>query len=100
MTRDVPEKKLTIQVTDVDSIHVNYMDVREPQQREVGQDFTPQATCANDEDLGLRPQKVFDLQLIRVGKYKKETEVLTPSPAMKDSSVRGPAELRIWSMWS
>lgn len=51
--KDSPKEKLTVQVTDIDRIHVYYMDVLETGQSEVGQDFASESTSTNDQDLAL-----------------------------------------------
>ena len=48
---NVPEQELTVKVTDVDRVHVYYMNVLESGQGEVGQDLAPQPTRTNDKDL-------------------------------------------------
>lgn len=57
-----PEEKLSIEVTDVNSIHVDYMDVFESGQGKVGEDLTAKTAGANYKDLGLIAQEVFDLE--------------------------------------
>lgn len=50
-----PEQELSIEVTDVNGIHVDNVNVLEPGKGEVRKDFTAKTTCTNDEDLALVP---------------------------------------------
>jgi hypothetical protein len=50
-----PKEKLSIEIADVDRIHVYDMYVLESRKSQIGKDFTPQATRADDEDLALVP---------------------------------------------
>lgn len=43
-----PKQKLSIQITDINSVHVNDMNVLETEQREVGENFASQAASTND----------------------------------------------------
>ena len=56
-----PEEELSVQITNVDRVHVDDMNVLEPRQGEVGEDLTSQTTCADNKDFALVPKKVFDL---------------------------------------
>jgi hypothetical protein len=47
-TNSAPEQELSVQVTDVDGVHVNNVDVLEPSKSEIGQDLTSETTSAND----------------------------------------------------
>jgi len=49
----LPEQKLAVQVTDINSIHVDYMNIFESSKRQIGQDLTSKTTSADDQDLGL-----------------------------------------------
>ena len=49
----LPEQKLSVQVTDINSIHVDYMNIFKSRQRQIGQDLTSETTSADDQDLGL-----------------------------------------------
>lgn len=55
VTQNVPEKELPVQITDVNGIHVNDMDVLEPWQCEIGENLTTKATCTDDEDFAFVP---------------------------------------------
>lgn len=56
-----PEKKLSVKVANIDSVHVDNMDVLETGQREVRKNFASKAASTYDEDLALVSQEVFDL---------------------------------------
>ena len=47
----VPEEELAVQVTNVDGVHVDDMDVLEPRQRQIREDLAAQTTSANDQNL-------------------------------------------------
>jgi hypothetical protein len=44
-----PEKELTVQITDVDCVQVNYLDVAKSRESEVFEEFTSYATGATEE---------------------------------------------------
>ncbi len=54
---------MSVQVTNVDGVHVDDMDVLETSQREVCKDFASQAASANDEDFTLVPEEILDLAM-------------------------------------
>lgn len=56
-----PKEELAIEVADVDSVHVDYMNISEPTESQVGQDLAAQTAGADDENLGLVAKKLFDL---------------------------------------
>jgi hypothetical protein len=58
---DIPEEKLTIKIADVDSVHVDEMDVLEPSQSKIGEYLASQTTCADDKNFALVPQEVLHL---------------------------------------
>jgi hypothetical protein len=49
----LPEQELAVQVTDINSIHVDYMNIFESSKCQIGQDLTSETTSADDQDLGL-----------------------------------------------
>ena len=51
----VPKEKLSIEIAEVDRIHVYDMYVLESRKCQVGKDFAPQTSCADDENLALVP---------------------------------------------
>lgn len=65
-----PKQELSIKITDINRIHVDDMNILESGEREVRQDFAPQAAGANDEDLALVAQKVLHLPS---STHKKDT---------------------------
>lgn len=42
-----PKEELPIEVTDVDGVHVNDMNVLEPGESKIGQNLTSESTCTN-----------------------------------------------------
>jgi hypothetical protein len=48
---DEPEQKLTVEVAEIDGVHVNHINVFEARKREILEDFTSKTTSSNDEDL-------------------------------------------------
>lgn len=62
----LPEEELAIEVGDVDSVHVNDMDVCKAQQGQVGQDLAAQPSSANDEDLAFRTQELLCLWIFDI----------------------------------
>jgi hypothetical protein len=62
--RYTPKKKLSIQVTNIDGVHVDYMNILEAGESKVCKDFTAQAARSYNEDLALVPEKIFDLTAV------------------------------------
>lgn len=60
-----PEQKLTIEVADIDGVHINDVNILEPCQREVGQNLATQPASADDQDFALVPKEIFDLGNVR-----------------------------------
>ena len=60
---DKPKEKLPVQIANVDSVHVDYMDVLEPGQGQVGQDLTTKTTRTNDKNFGLISQEILHLEM-------------------------------------
>ncbi len=58
---DSPEQELSVQVADVNSVHVYYMNILEAREREVGQYLASQTPGTDDEDLALLPQELLHL---------------------------------------
>lgn len=50
-----PKKKLSIEVANIDCVHINDMYIFETRKRQVRKDLTPQTTRADDKDLALAP---------------------------------------------
>ena len=87
----VPEEKLSVQVTDVYSVHVDHMDVLEPGECKVREDLAPKTASTNDQDLTVIPQEVLDLPRLSSTRPRSgRTNTRTSVPAEKDGSVRGP----------
>lgn len=57
----IPEQELAIQVTDVDGVHVDDMDILEARKSKVGQNLAPESTSADNEDLDSLPQPFLSL---------------------------------------
>lgn len=57
-----PEEELSVEVADIDRVHVNDVNVLEASQSEVGENLTTKATSADDKDLRLVTQEVLHLQ--------------------------------------
>ena len=64
MIRYTPKEELTVEVTDVDRVHVYYMNILETRECEIRQDLASQTTRANDKNFALIPQEVFNLHVI------------------------------------
>lgn len=58
----MPKQKLTIEITDVDGVHVDDMNILEASQREIGKNLAAETASTDDQDLGLISKKVFDLE--------------------------------------
>jgi hypothetical protein len=52
---------LPVEITDVDCIHINYVNVLEAGKRQIGQDLAAQTASADNQNLGVISQKVFYL---------------------------------------
>lgn len=59
--RSVPEQELSIEITDINRVHVNYMDILEPRERKISQYFTSKTTGSDDQKLCLVPQEILNL---------------------------------------
>ena len=57
----IPEQELSVQVTNVDRVHVDDMDILEAHERQVRQNFASQSTRANDQNLALLSQETLHL---------------------------------------
>ncbi len=77
------EEELTIEIGDIDGVHVDDVDIIEAAKRKVGEDLAAETSGADDENLALSAKKVFD-----------------GAPAWKFSSVEGPGLSRMRSMCS
>ena len=60
-TRYTPKKKLPIQVTNIDGVHVDHMNILETGQGEICKDFTTQTARSDDKDFALIAEKSLDL---------------------------------------
>lgn len=60
-TENTPEEELSIQVTYINRIHINYMYILEPRQGKVREDLASQATGSDNQDLGLIAKKRLNL---------------------------------------
>ena len=49
----VPEQELSIEIADIDRVHVNNMDILEPRKREIGENLTAETTGPNNQDFAL-----------------------------------------------
>lgn len=58
---NAPEQELSIQVADIYGVHIDNMDILEPRQGEVGEDFASQTSSPDDKDLALIPKERFYL---------------------------------------
>ena len=58
----IPEQELSVQVTNVDRVHVDDMNVFKARQCKVCKNLTAQAARANDQNLALVAQKALDLK--------------------------------------
>lgn len=74
------------------------MNVLEPSQRKVGQNFATQPAGADDQDFALVSKKIFDLRKVSRRLALPARGCHTSSPARNDGSVRGPGWSKIWSM--
>ena len=52
---------MSVEIADVDCIHINYVNVLEASQCQIGQDLATQTASADNQNLGLISQKVFYL---------------------------------------
>jgi len=95
LDRRLPEQELTVEVGNIDGIHVNNMDVLEARQGQVGQNLATESTSSNDKDLDLISEKVLDLRkTMRGTNTTSGLATRTMSPAAKPSSVRGPGAFK------
>jgi hypothetical protein len=81
---------LPVEITDVDCIHINYVNVLEAGKRQIGQDLAAQTASADNQNLGVISQKVFYLDAGEDGIEILKQKSRTPSPARNAGSVRGP----------
>ncbi|RUP50504.1 hypothetical protein BC936DRAFT_138840 [Jimgerdemannia flammicorona] len=58
-----PEQKLSIEITDVDGVHVDHVDVTEAREGEVLKDLTAKTASSDDEDLA-GVQEVLCLRIV------------------------------------
>jgi len=54
---------LSVQVTNIDRVHIDNMNILEARKREVGKNLTPQPPGANDEDFAAFPQEFLHLDV-------------------------------------
>ena len=52
---------MPVQITDVDGVHVDDMNIFESSQGEIGEDLTSKTPCTDYEDLALIAEEIFDL---------------------------------------
>lgn len=78
--RYVPEQELTVQIADVDGVHVDNMDILESGKSQIGQNLAPQSTSANDKDFDPLTKPFLGLEMREVRTVTrgllKETESL------------------------
>lgn len=53
---------MSVQITDVDCVHVDDMDVLETSQGEIGEDLASEASRTDDENFALIAEELFDLE--------------------------------------
>lgn len=62
MWSNAPEEELSVEVTDINGIHIDDMYVFEPGEREVSQNLAAKPSCTDDENLALCTQELLHLQ--------------------------------------
>jgi len=65
-TRGAPEQELSVQIADVNGVHIDNVDVFEPRQSEVREDFASQTSGPYHQGLALIPKERFDLETLTV----------------------------------
>lgn len=80
----LPEEKLSVQVTDVDRVHVDDMNVFEPGEGEIRENLAAQPSGPDDKNLAAISQKIFDLGRVSRTWRLKETCEPHCRPEMKD----------------
>ena len=90
--RSSPKEELSIEIGDINSVHINDMNLLETGEREIFEDFTTQAACTYDQNL-------VGVEIIScLAPSAHEGDLLSTSVPSKDGSVKGPDLLKIRSM--
>jgi len=57
----LPKQELPIEIADINRVHINHMNIFEPRECQVGQDFASQTTSADHQYLALLANEFFGL---------------------------------------